>query len=79
MMSSLLSEDVTIEKGSLIDDSIMFKSNGSLPTTCNNCSSITTRTTFASILVTSDSISSLEPLQISSILTVFSHQSNFIL
>ena len=51
MMSSLLSEDVTVENWSTINDSISFKSNNSLPVTCDNYTLPWTRYAFASLLV----------------------------
>ena len=51
MMSSLLSEDVTVEKGSTINDIISFTSNSSLHATCNNFTLTRTRNVFASYLV----------------------------
>ena len=51
MTSSLLSEDVSVEKGSMINDSILFTSNSSLSTTCDNHTLTRTRNVFASFLV----------------------------
>ena len=51
MMSSLLSEDVTVEKGLTINDSILFASNSSLSTTCDNCTLTRRRNAFISLLV----------------------------
>ena len=51
MMSSLLSDDVSVEKGSMINDSILFTSNSSLPTTCDNHTLTRTRNMFTSFLV----------------------------
>ena len=50
MMSSLLSEDFTVEKDSTINDIILFTSNSSLPTTCNNYTLTRTRNVFALFL-----------------------------
>ena len=51
MMSSLLSEDVTVEKGLTINDSILFASNSSLSTTYDNCTLTRRRNAFISLLV----------------------------
>ena len=50
-MSSLLSEDVTVEKYSTINNSISLKSNKSLPVAYGNYTLTRTRYTFASCLV----------------------------
>ena len=51
MMSSLLSEDNTIEKGSTINDNIVFTSISSLPTICDNYTLTRTRNASTSVLV----------------------------
>ena len=51
MMSSLLFEDVTIEKGSTIKDNFSLKSSSSLHVICDNCTLTMTRNTFVSLLV----------------------------
>ena len=51
MMNSLLSEDITIEKGSTSNNSISCNSSSSLPVICDNYTLPTTRDTFESFLV----------------------------
>ena len=51
IMSTLLSEEVTEEKGSTINDSISFKNNSSLPTICDNYTLTMTSNIFTSFLV----------------------------
>ena len=50
MMSSLSSEDISVEKGLTINDSILFSSNSSLPI-CDNYILTRTRNIFASFSV----------------------------
>ena len=51
MMSSLLSEDVSVEKGSTINNSSLLTSNSLQPTICDNYTLTRSRNMFVSFLV----------------------------